>query len=86
MEEEKEQEQETNKMGKEEEQVIRWTGNESSTVHKDYQYRRFVGIREGRAYKRRRGQETMGRGQAVSKKAEWWHTKCGGVDVGVKED
>ena len=34
--------------------MVRWTGKESSTVYKDYQYRRLVGMGEGRAYERRR--------------------------------
>ena len=59
MEEEKEQEQETNRMSKEKEQVIRWIGKESSTVYKDYQYRRLVGMSEGRACESRGGRRRL---------------------------
>ena len=93
--EEKEKEQETNRMSKEEEQVIRWTGKESSTVYKDYQYRRFVGLREGRAYERRRGRrrlwvwgkQTARRQRVVADKV--WRSRCrskrGLRDLGIAD-
>ena len=64
--------------------MVRWTGKESSTVYKDYQYRRFVGMREGRAYERRRRRRRLWVGeQADSKKAK----SCGrqGVEEQMKE-